>query len=175
MMTEPRAEWFQKAKSWAGAIKRDVFALWIAARDPRVPWLAKLTARCVAAYALSPIDLIPDFIPMFGYLDDFILVPLGLMLAVRLVTERLMAEFGATAADREGRPLKLSCVEHSGASNIGTQTAPAKVPTGRCLLSSNRRDRFSDSDLLREVLEITVKRCMAEGWSEARGLPSMPA
>lgn len=80
-------------------------ALWIAARDQRVPWYAKLAAGCVAAYALSPIDLIPDFIPVLGYLDDIILVPLGIMLAVRLIPASLMAEFRATAAAQEGRPI----------------------------------------------------------------------
>jgi uncharacterized membrane protein YkvA (DUF1232 family) len=80
-------------------------ALWIAARDRRVPWYAKLAAGCVAAYALSPIDLIPDFIPVFGYLDDVVLVPLGIMLAVRLVPVSLMAEFRATAAARQERPM----------------------------------------------------------------------
>ena len=94
-----------KAKAWARSIKRDVVALWIAARDPRVPWYAKLTAGCVAAYALSPIDLIPDFIPVLGYLDDIILVPLGILAAVRMVPPPLMAEFRATAASSVGRPI----------------------------------------------------------------------
>jgi uncharacterized membrane protein YkvA (DUF1232 family) len=66
-----------RLKHWARAIKRDVFALWLAARDPRVPWYAKAMAGLVAAYALSPIDLIPDFIPVLGYLDDVVLVPLA--------------------------------------------------------------------------------------------------
>ena len=104
-MNEQRTGWLQQAKTWARSIKRDVVALWIAARDPRVPWYAKLVAAGVAAYALSPIDLIPDFIPVLGYLDDIILVPLGIMLAVRLVPTPLMAEFRATATAREGRPL----------------------------------------------------------------------
>lgn len=103
-MTE-RIGWLQHAKTWARAIKRDVVALWIAARDRRVPWYAKLAAGCVAAYALSPIDLIPDFIPVLGYLDDIVLVPLGIMLAVWLIPAPLMAEFRATAAARESRPL----------------------------------------------------------------------
>jgi len=68
------------AKQWARAIKQDVVAVWIAARDPRVPWYAKLLAGAVAAYALSPIDLIPDFIPVLGYLDDVIIVPAGILL-----------------------------------------------------------------------------------------------
>ena len=75
----------ERAKQWARLIKRDVIALWIAARDPRVPWYAKALAMAVAAYALSPIDLIPDFIPVLGYLDDLVIVPLGILLVVRLV------------------------------------------------------------------------------------------
>ena len=67
----------ERIKQWARAIKRDVIALWIAARDPRVPWYAKALAMAIAAYALSPIDLIPDFIPVLGYLDDLVIVPLG--------------------------------------------------------------------------------------------------
>lgn len=89
------------ARQWARAIKRDVVALWIAARDPRVPWYAKATAGAVAAYALSPIDLIPDFIPILGYLDDLLIVPLGIMLAVRLVPADLMQEFRQEAMRRE--------------------------------------------------------------------------
>jgi uncharacterized membrane protein YkvA (DUF1232 family) len=86
-----------RVKQWARAIVRDVTALWLAARDPRVPWLAKAVAACVAAYALSPIDLIPDFLPVIGYLDDLLLVPLGILLAVRLIPPDLMAEFRAAA------------------------------------------------------------------------------
>jgi uncharacterized membrane protein YkvA (DUF1232 family) len=91
-------------KDWARALKRDVVALWIAGRDPRVPWYAKAVAAAVAAYALSPIDLIPDFIPVLGYLDDLIVVPLGIMLAVRLIPPELMAEFRAEAQRREALP-----------------------------------------------------------------------
>ena len=104
-MSWTRVEWLQRAKTWARSIKRDIVALWIAARDRRVPWHAKLVAGCVAAYALSPIDLIPDFIPVLGYLDDIVLVPLGILLAVRLIPKTLMAEFRAAAAAREGRPM----------------------------------------------------------------------
>jgi len=97
-----------RAKHWARTIKRDVVALWIAARDHRVPWSAKVAAAAVAAYALSPIDLIPDFVPVLGYLDDLLLVPLGILLAVKLVPPDLMAEFRAAAAAREGRPVSRS-------------------------------------------------------------------
>jgi len=91
-------------KRWARALKRDVVALWIAGRDRRVPWHAKAVAAAVAAYALSPIDLIPDFIPVLGYLDDLILVPLGIALAVRLIPPALLAEFRAEATRREALP-----------------------------------------------------------------------
>ncbi|MEB2845995.1 DUF1232 domain-containing protein [Rhizobiales bacterium RZME27] len=98
----------ERAKLWAKRLKREVVALWIAARDPRVPVSAKLVAGSVAAYALSPIDLIPDFIPILGYLDDLLIVPLGIMLAVRLVPQALMTEFREQAALREGRPTSRS-------------------------------------------------------------------
>jgi len=87
-------------KRWAAAIKVDVIALWLAARDPRVPWLAKLVAGMIAAYALSPVDLIPDFIPILGYLDDLIIVPLGILLAVRLIPADVMRELRTEAAQR---------------------------------------------------------------------------
>lgn len=90
-----------RLKTWARLVKRDVVALWLAARDPRVPWYAKAAAGLVAAYALSPIDLIPDFIPVLGYLDDLIIVPLGILLAVRLIPDPLMAEFRARATERD--------------------------------------------------------------------------
>jgi uncharacterized membrane protein YkvA (DUF1232 family) len=92
-------------RQWARRLKRDVVALYLAARDPRVPWYAKVVAACVAAYALSPIDLIPDFIPVLGYLDDLVLVPLGIALAIRLIPPALLEEHRATAASRTQRPV----------------------------------------------------------------------
>lgn len=94
----------KRAKEWARSVKRDVIAVWIAARDPRVPWYAKVLAASVAAYALSPIDLIPDFVPVLGYLDDVIIVPVGILLTVRMIPDGLMDEFRAEAARREERP-----------------------------------------------------------------------
>jgi uncharacterized membrane protein YkvA (DUF1232 family) len=94
----------EKVRAWARALKRDVLALYLAARDPRVPWYAKALALAVAAYALSPIDLIPDFIPVLGYLDDLILVPLGIALAVRLIPADVMADCRARAEDLAERP-----------------------------------------------------------------------
>ena len=90
----------ERAKQWARNIKRDVVALYIAGRDPRTPWYAKVAAVAVAAYALSPIDLIPDFIPILGYLDDLIIVPFGILLAVRMIPADLMAEFRHAAIER---------------------------------------------------------------------------
>jgi uncharacterized membrane protein YkvA (DUF1232 family) len=94
----------ERAKLWARALKRDIAALYIAARDPRTPWHAKAAALAVAAYALSPIDLIPDFIPVLGSLDDLIIVPLGILLAVWLIPAELMEEFRRAALER-GKPL----------------------------------------------------------------------
>jgi len=92
-------------KGWAQLIRRDVHALYLAARDPRVPWYAKALALAVAGYALSPIDLIPDFIPVLGYLDDVILVPLGILLVVRMIPPEVMAEHRALASAALNRPV----------------------------------------------------------------------
>lgn len=95
-----RRSLFERARLWARHIKSDVVALYIAIRDPRTPWHAKAVACAVVAYAVSPIDLIPDFIPVVGYLDDLIIVALGIMLAVRLIPVNLMAEFRLAAIVR---------------------------------------------------------------------------
>lgn len=84
-------------KQRAAAIKRNTYALYLAARDPRVPILAKIVIGLVVAYALSPIDLIPDFIPVIGFLDDLVLLPLGIWLALRLMPMELWREFQAAA------------------------------------------------------------------------------
>jgi uncharacterized membrane protein YkvA (DUF1232 family) len=81
-----------RLKDWARSIRRDAHAVYLAARDPRTPWDAKALAACVAGYALSPIDLIPDFIPLLGYLDDVVIVPLGILAVVKLVPPNVMAE-----------------------------------------------------------------------------------
>ena len=93
-----------RARDLARRVKREVRALWIAARDRRTPWYARLLAGVVVAYALSPIDLIPDFVPVLGYLDDLILLPLGVLLAVRLVPMPLMQEYRSAAAKLNDRP-----------------------------------------------------------------------
>ena len=86
-----------RLREWAAALERDAHAVWLAARDPRTPWIAKAVALAPAAYAFSPIDLIPDFVPVVGLLDDLILVPAGLWLAMRLIPPEVLAEHRATA------------------------------------------------------------------------------
>lgn len=93
-----------RLKRWARVVKRDVIALWLAARDPRTPLAAKLVAAAIAAYALSPLDLIPDFIPVLGYLDDLLIVPPGILLAVALIPARLMTELRESASRIASRP-----------------------------------------------------------------------
>jgi uncharacterized membrane protein YkvA (DUF1232 family) len=94
------AGWRQRARQ----LKRETYALYLAYRDPRVPWYAKLLAACVVAYAFSPIDLIPDFIPVLGTLDDLVLIPLGIALSVKLIPPQVMAECRARAAAAEDKP-----------------------------------------------------------------------
>jgi uncharacterized membrane protein YkvA (DUF1232 family) len=94
-----------KMKEWARTIKQDVHAVYLAARDLRTPWYAKALALCIAGYALSPIDLIPDFIPVLGYLDDVIIVPLGILVVVKMIPPEVMAEHRAAAALAGGRPV----------------------------------------------------------------------
>jgi uncharacterized membrane protein YkvA (DUF1232 family) len=98
----------ERIKQWARTIKRDVIALWIAARDPRMPWYAQALAGAIAAYALSPVDLIPDFIPVLGYLDDLVIVPAGILLVVWLIPAPLMAEFREQAAVIAQKPRSTS-------------------------------------------------------------------
>ena len=84
-----------KKKSWrqrAKELKAETYALYFAVRDPRVPWYAKVSALFVVAYALSPIDLIPDFIPVLGYLDDLIVLPIGIALTIKMIPALVLAE-----------------------------------------------------------------------------------
>lgn len=92
-----------KLQNWARLLKRDVIAIWLAARDPRVPWHAKAVAGAVAAYALSPVDLIPDFIPVVGLLDDLLIVPAGIAFAIRLIPAPIMADLRMQSVHRERR------------------------------------------------------------------------
>ena len=99
-----------KLKAWARTIKRDAHAVYLAARDPRVPWYAKALAFCVAGYALSPLDLIPDFIPILGYLDDVVIVPLGVLAVVKLIPPHIMAEHRAAASLAAEKPVSRTAV-----------------------------------------------------------------
>lgn len=100
---KPRRAWKEKAKE----IRADTYALYLAYRDPRVPWYAKLFAACVVGYAFSPIDLIPDFIPVLGYLDDLVLVPLGIALALKMIPGSVMAQCREEARSEiaKGKPV----------------------------------------------------------------------
>jgi uncharacterized membrane protein YkvA (DUF1232 family) len=97
---------FGKLKSAARKLKQNVYVLYLAGRDPRIPWYVKLFALSVAAYAFSPIDLIPDFIPVIGYLDDLILVPLGIYLALKMIPPALLDQYRSRAEEmrRQGKP-----------------------------------------------------------------------
>jgi uncharacterized membrane protein YkvA (DUF1232 family) len=95
---------FDRLGAWAAALKRHTLTIYFAARDPRTPWPVRLLALAVAAYALSPIDLIPDFIPIVGYLDDLLLLPLGLWLVVRLTPAAVIESARERAAQAAERP-----------------------------------------------------------------------
>jgi uncharacterized membrane protein YkvA (DUF1232 family) len=81
-------EWQQKVRQ----LKREIFAIYFACKHPKIPWYTKILALCVVSYAFSPIDLIPDIIPILGYLDDLILVPLGIILLVKMIPAGILAE-----------------------------------------------------------------------------------
>lgn len=94
-----------RLRIWARRLRIESHALYFAARDRRVPWYGKLLAGAVVAYAFSPIDLIPDFVPLLGALDDLVVVPLGLAIALRLIPPEVMAECRALAAAHAERPV----------------------------------------------------------------------
>jgi uncharacterized membrane protein YkvA (DUF1232 family) len=93
--------WRQQARR----LKREVYALYYAYKHPRVPWYAKAVAACVVAYAFSPIDLIPDPIPVLGYLDDLVLLPIGVALVLRLIPADVLAECRRQAEERQAHPV----------------------------------------------------------------------
>jgi uncharacterized membrane protein YkvA (DUF1232 family) len=93
-----------KLKRATRTLKADTYALYLAYRDPRTPWYAKVWAALIVAYAFSPIDLIPDFIPVLGYLDDLFLVPLGIFLALKLIPDEVMAECRQQALKKHEKP-----------------------------------------------------------------------
>jgi uncharacterized membrane protein YkvA (DUF1232 family) len=95
----------ERQRRWAGKLKVETYALYLAYRDPRVPWYARAFAALVVGYAFSPIDLIPDPIPVLGYLDDLILVPLGIALAVRMIPAEVLVEHRRKARELRGKPV----------------------------------------------------------------------
>jgi len=101
---------WNRLKTWARRMKRDTLALYLARQDPRVPWHAKAMAIATAAYAFSPIDLIPDFIPVLGYLDELIILPLFIYVTIRLIPADIMVELRAQADQRlsENRPRSMT-------------------------------------------------------------------
>ena len=101
------AQRLEKWKQQARHLKAEVYALYLAYKDPRVPLHARIFAACVVGYAFSPIDLIPDFIPVLGYLDDLILVPLGVVLALRMIPADVLADcrVRAQAMMQQGKPV----------------------------------------------------------------------
>jgi uncharacterized membrane protein YkvA (DUF1232 family) len=106
-------KWMTMRETWkqkAAQLQQDTYALYLAYRDPRVSWAARVWAACVVAYALSPIDLIPDFIPVLGYLDDLLLIPLGIALALRMIPPEVMADSRAKAQEAMGQDRRLGKV-----------------------------------------------------------------
>jgi len=94
MMRRVWTNWKEKAR----ALRRETYAVYLACRDPRVPWYGRLLAVCIVGYAFSPIDLIPDFVPVLGYLDDLILIPLGIALLLKVIPSEVIAECRERAA-----------------------------------------------------------------------------
>lgn len=88
----PNLNSLERWRHRARQLRAETYALYLAYRDPRVPWYVKLLAACVVSYAFSPIDLIPDFIPVLGYLDDLVLVPIGIALVVKMIPESVLIE-----------------------------------------------------------------------------------
>lgn len=99
---------FDKLKDWARTLKRQSLVVYFAARDPRTPLAVRLLALAIAAYALSPIDLIPDFIPVLGYLDELILLPLGVALVIRLVPPEVAEAAKVKAAEASSKPISYA-------------------------------------------------------------------
>ena len=99
--------WLTTLQQRARHLKAETWALSLAARDPRTPWYAKLLVASIVAYAFSPIDLIPDFVPVLGYLDDLVLIPLGIAWAMQLVPPTVLIECRARAQEtiQDGKPV----------------------------------------------------------------------
>ena len=101
------SQFLESLKQQAKQLKIEIYAIYLAYKDPRVPWYARIFAACVVGYAFSPIDLIPDPIPILGYLDDLILIPLGVVLVLKLIPPEVLAECREKAQEimRQGKPV----------------------------------------------------------------------
>lgn len=119
-------------KRQAAALKREVLALYLAYKDPRVPWYAKLLAAGIVAYAFSPIDLIPDFIPVLGYLDDLLLLPIGIYFVLKMIPDDVMSECRekARALSDEKRPINYLAATVIVAIWIGLALLSARLIVG---------------------------------------------
>lgn len=100
-----KISFLESLKQRAMQLKRDTLAVWYAALDPRTPWYAKAAAGLVTAYAFSPIDLVPDFVPILGYLDDLVLIPAGIALTLKLIPVEVMEDARIKAAEQEKKPV----------------------------------------------------------------------
>ncbi|WP_029215224.1 YkvA family protein [Kallotenue papyrolyticum] len=125
------ARWRARAR----ALRNELVALYLAYRDPRTPWYARLVAAGVLAYALSPIDLIPDPVPLLGYLDDLLLLPLGIALALRLIPPAVLADARATARSAAQQPRTLGWL---GATGIALLWLAAMLAAGWLILRLTR-------------------------------------
>lgn len=146
-------------KNWARRIKRDAVALALAARDLRTPWPARVVCAATAAYALSPVDPIPDGIPVRGCLDEAILLPLAILLAVRLVPPRLMAEFRVGAAACEGRPISKVAIWVT----AGARSGLARAAGGLARLRSAETAKRSERRMCLRTPLADVARCPTPG------------
>jgi uncharacterized membrane protein YkvA (DUF1232 family) len=142
----------ERLKTWAAALKREALVLWFASRDPRAPWYAKGLAVLIVAYALSPIDLIPDFIPVIGYLDEIILLPGAIWLALKLMPREVLLDSRARARawleahtgriHAAGSPRRPSCC--CGLSLCGRSGCGCARVRSRYLVNSTRRHSESE-------------------------------
>ena len=106
------SQFLEKLKQRSKQLKIEIYAIYLACKDPRVPWYARIFAACVVGYAFSPIDLIPDPIPILGYLDDLILIPLGVVLALKMIPPEVLAECREKAQEimHQGKPVNRIAV-----------------------------------------------------------------
>ena len=138
---DPAMPLVERWKRWAGTLKGEAMVMSVALRDPRTPWYAKVAAACVVAYALSPIDLIPDPIPVLGYLDDLVLVPAGVWLVRRLIPPAVLADSRARVETEPERAALIGQVGGAVIVVLWAATAVALVWVGVRLWGSGAANR----------------------------------